>query len=52
MPNYKLVVDSSCDLPIELYEKYNIGVTPLVVNFNERQYLDRKEIPSLRVVAP
>ncbi len=50
MPNYKLVVDSSCDLPIELYEKYHIGVTPLVVNFNERQYLDRKEITASEII--
>ncbi len=50
MPNYKLVVDSSCDLPIELYEKYNIGVTNLVVNFNERQYLDRKEITASEII--
>ena len=44
MPKFRLVVDSSCDLPREFYEKYNIGVTDLIVNFNERQYVDRKEI--------
>jgi DegV family protein with EDD domain len=50
MPKYKLIVDSSCDLPTEFYEKYNIGVTDLVVNFNERQYLDRKEITSSEII--
>lgn len=50
MAKYKLVVDSSCDLPVEFYEKYNIGVTNLVVNFNERQYLDRKEITSKEII--
>lgn len=50
MSNYKLIVDSSCDLPLDFYSKYNIGVTDLVVNFNERQYLDRKEITSSEII--
>ncbi len=50
MPKYKLVVDSSCDLPREAYAKYNIGVTDLIVNFNERQYIDRKEITAREII--
>lgn len=50
MAKYKLIVDSSCDLPIDFYTKYNIGVTDLVVNFNERQYLDRKDITSKEII--
>ncbi len=50
MPKYKLVVDSSCDLPRNLYEVYNIGVTDLIVNFNERQYIDRKEITAHEII--
>ncbi len=50
MSKYKLVVDSSCDLPLEFYEKYNIGVTDLVINFNERQFLDRKEITASEII--
>lgn len=44
MEKYKLIVDSSCDLPVSFYEEYNIGVTGLIVNFNEREFIDRKEI--------
>lgn len=50
MQKYKLVVDSSCDLPLELYSKYNIGVTDLIVHFNEREYVDRKEITSSEII--
>lgn len=50
MTKYKLVVDSSCDLASDFYSKYNIGVTDLVVNFNERQYLDRKEITASEII--
>lgn len=50
MAKYKLIVDSSCDLPVDFYTKYNIGVTDLVVNFNERQYLDRKDITSKEII--
>lgn len=50
MKKYRLIVDSSCDLPTEFYEKYDIGVTPLVLNFNERQYVDRVEITSKEIL--
>ena len=47
---YKLIVDSSCDLPVELYEKYNIGVTDLIINFGERTYRDRKDINTKEIL--
>lgn len=50
MPKYKLVVDSSCDLPMDFYNAYNIGVTDLIINFNERQYVDRKDITSSEII--
>ncbi len=36
----KLITDSSCDLPKELIEKYNICVVPLNVLFGEECYTD------------
>jgi DegV family protein with EDD domain len=38
----KIVVttDSTSDLPRELVEKYNIGITPLIVNLGENEFYD------------
>lgn len=44
MAKYRLIVDSSCDLETELLEKYDIGVTNLIINIGERVYFDRKDI--------
>lgn len=44
MKKYRLIVDSSCDLPYEYYEKFDLGVTDLIVNIGERSYRDRKDI--------
>lgn len=35
-----LVTDSSCDLPAEIIEKYQIQVVPLSIHFGETFYLD------------
>jgi DegV family protein with EDD domain len=35
-----LVTDSSCDLPTEIIEKYQIQVVPLSIHFGETFYLD------------
>jgi len=40
----KIVTDSTCDLPQNLLEKYNITVVPLSVNFDDNSYLDGIEI--------
>lgn len=50
MSKYKLVVDSSCDLPSDFYSMYDISVTNLIVNFNDRQFYDRKEITSSEII--
>lgn len=47
---YRLIVDSSCDLPTECYEKFNIGVTDLIINFGERTYRDRKDINTKEIL--
>jgi len=44
MQKIKLITDSTCDLPIEVIEKYNIEVVPVLINFGEESYLDNVEI--------
>jgi DegV family protein with EDD domain len=39
-----LITDSTCDLPMELIEKYQIQVIPLTVHFGQDFYLDRLTI--------
>ncbi len=36
----KIIVDSGSDLPIELAQEYNIDIVPLLVNLEEKEYLD------------
>jgi len=36
-----LVTDSTCDIPMELLQKYQIQVVPLTVHFGEEFFLDR-----------
>ena len=40
----KLLVDSTCDLPIEYLHENDITVIPLLVNFNEEEYQDLIEL--------
>lgn len=40
----KLIVDSICDLPEEMYDKYDIDILPLRVMINDKEYLDRVTI--------
>jgi DegV family protein with EDD domain len=42
--NIALVTDSTCDLPAELIEKYQIHMLPINLNFGENHYLDRVSI--------
>ena len=39
-----LVTDSTCDLPLELIEKYNIKIVPVVIQVGKKSYLDKVEI--------
>lgn len=36
-----LVVDSACDLPIEIMDRHQIHMIPLNSHFGETQYLDK-----------
>jgi len=36
--------DSTCDLPADIIEKYNIGIAPLYIIKDDKQYKDRLEI--------
>lgn len=40
----KLIVDSICDLPEEIFKKYDVEVLPLRVLINDKEYLDRENI--------
>jgi len=40
----RVVADSTCDLPEELVEEFNIEIIPLYINFGDQGYLDRTEI--------
>lgn len=47
---YRLIVDSSCDIPQMNYEEHDIGVTDLIINFGERTYRDRKDINTKEIL--
>lgn len=40
----KILVDSTCDLPEEIVEKYDIGLLSLRVRIGDKDYADKKEI--------
>lgn len=40
----KVIVDSTCDLPQELAEKYDIDVVPVHVHHEDKSYADRVEL--------
>ncbi|ABR49278.1 degV family protein [Alkaliphilus metalliredigens QYMF] len=40
----KIVTDSSCDIPRELIEKYNIDVVPLQIEIDDKNYSDGVDI--------
>jgi DegV family protein with EDD domain len=42
--NVRIVTDSTCDLPEEVVNNYNISVTPLHINQGEKSYLDGIEL--------
>ncbi len=44
MPKYKIIVDSSCDIPRELSEKYDVDVADLIITVGEREFRDRVDI--------
>ncbi|MHA2358092.1 MAG: DegV family protein [Candidatus Heimdallarchaeaceae archaeon] len=42
--NMKVIVDSTCDLPKDLVDKYDIDIVPVYVNYEGKTYADREEI--------
>lgn len=40
----KLMADSTCDLSLEVIEKYNISIAPLVVNIDGKEFRDKIDI--------
>jgi len=40
----KLIVDSTADLPRDIFEKYQINVVPVIVNINNKLYKDKTTI--------
>ncbi|AOR24422.1 DegV family protein [Clostridium taeniosporum] len=49
MEKIKIITDSTADLPKEIYEKYDIEVLPVLINFKEESYLDGVEIDADKV---
>ncbi len=49
MEKIKITCDSTCDLTPELYEKYNIEVTPITVTLGEEAHQDGVDITTLQV---
>lgn len=44
MEKIKIITDSTADLSNDIYNKYDIEVLPLLINFEEKSYLDGVEI--------
>lgn len=44
MDKIKIITDSSADLPKEVFQKLNINVLPLLINFGEESHLDGVDI--------
>jgi DegV family protein with EDD domain len=40
----RIVTDSTCDLPVEIFKEFNIAVVPCFVNFEEKSYLDMVDL--------
>ncbi len=40
----KIIADSTCDLSAEMIERYGIGIAPLTVNIEGKEYKDRVDI--------
>ncbi len=40
----RIIVDSTCDLPVEIIEQYGIKVLPLKVLIEDKEYYDRVTI--------
>jgi DegV family protein with EDD domain len=50
MVKIKIITDSSCDLPKDIIEKYEIIVLPLLINIGEKSYMDGVDINLLELL--
>jgi fatty acid-binding protein DegV len=48
----KIITDSTCDIPQELLEKYDIAVVPSYVFVNNEQFLDRVTLSPHAILCP
>ena len=44
MAGVRVVTDSSCDLPVDVVEKYGIAVVPLTIRFGEEELVDGRDL--------
>ncbi len=44
MSQIRIVTDSTCDLPAELAQRWNISVAPCYINFGTQSFLDKVEL--------
>lgn len=49
--NIKVISDSTCDLPVEILEKYSIGIVPLIVMKNNEEFIDGQTITPTDIFA-
>jgi DegV family protein with EDD domain len=49
MSKIMITMDSTCDLPKEIIEKYNIQVVPVYVNIDEASYRDKIDITNKEI---
>ena len=40
----RIVTDSTCDLPLQIFQEFGISVVPCYINFEERSYLDMVDL--------
>ena len=40
----KIIADSTCDLSVEIVERYDIGIAPLTINIEGKEYRDKVDI--------
>ncbi len=45
----KLLIDSACDLPEEIIDKFNLETLPFIINIDGESYLDGEEITTAEV---
>ncbi len=44
MPGIHIVTDSSCDLPEDVVDRFNITIVPLTIRFGDEELIDREEL--------